>query len=66
MIGFTRLEPPTMDAQGEIDLDVELSPLTLRRTWLPATEVWGEGVFIAPWVARPDTFPPARSHIFPM
>ena len=45
-IGFTRLEPPTMDAQGEIDLDVELSPLTLRRTWLPATEVWGEGVFI--------------------
>lgn len=45
-IGFTRLEPATQDAQGDFDLEVELSPLTVDRKWLPASEVWGEGVFI--------------------
>jgi hypothetical protein len=45
-IGFTRLEPSTADLQGEFDLDVKSAPLGLTTNWLPATEIWGEGVFI--------------------
>lgn len=60
-IGFTRLEPSTPDLQGEYDLAVESAPLGLNTTWLPATEVLGEGVFIqfdeqaiTSWEQRPE------------
>jgi hypothetical protein len=47
-IGFTRLEPATMDQHGEFehDLGVQRSSLSLTESWLPAAEVRGEGVFL--------------------
>lgn len=45
-IGFTRLEAITPDLQGEFDLGVQSARLGLTSTWLPATEVRGEGVFV--------------------
>lgn len=45
-IGFTRLEAPTADLQGEFDLGVENCRLGLNTNWLPAAETWGEGVFL--------------------
>jgi hypothetical protein len=60
MVGFTRL-----DAVGELtdpDLSIEIDPVRLSRqepTWVPATEVRGEGIFIqfnerkiTQWLAR--------------
>ncbi len=59
-IGFTRLEAVSPDLQGEYDLDVKSAPLGLTTNWLPATEIWGEGVFlqldekaVQAWEARP-------------
>lgn len=46
-VGFTRLEAPTPDADGEVDLGVESQRLGLDTRWLPASEVRGEGVWIA-------------------
>jgi hypothetical protein len=46
-VGFTRLEAVTPDLQGEFDLNVQSASLGLTADWLPATEVLGEGVFIA-------------------
>lgn len=45
-IGFTRLEPASVDLQGRYDLGVESAPLSLQRDWLPATEIRGEGFFL--------------------
>jgi hypothetical protein len=45
-IGFTRLESPTADLQGEFDLGVENCRLGLNTNWLPASETWGEGVLV--------------------
>lgn len=45
-IGFTRLEPVQPDLEGEFDLAVQSAPLSLTQSWLPATEVRGEGVFL--------------------
>ena len=45
-VGFTRLEAPTADLQGEFDLGVTSAALGLHTNWLPATEVRGEGIFI--------------------
>ncbi len=45
-VGFTRLEAPTADLQGEYDLGVENCRLGLHTDWLPAGETWGEGVFV--------------------
>lgn len=45
-IGFTRLEAPTADLQGEFDLGVENCRVGLNTDWLPAAETWGEGVFL--------------------
>jgi hypothetical protein len=60
-IGFTRFEPVSADLQGEFDLRVESARLGLTTDWLPATEVWGEGVFIEldeaavhAWEKQPD------------
>lgn len=59
-IGFTRLEAATADLQGEYDVQVESAALGLATDWLPASEVRGEGVFLAfreealrAWEARP-------------
>jgi hypothetical protein len=59
-VGFTRIEPPTPDLQGEFDLNVENANIGLAASWLPATEIRGEGVFIqlddravAQWERRP-------------
>ncbi|MCC6521904.1 MAG: DUF1998 domain-containing protein [Polyangiaceae bacterium] len=45
-IGFTRLEASTPDLQGEFDLGVQSARLGLTTSWLPATEIRGEGAFI--------------------
>jgi hypothetical protein len=45
-VGFTRLEAPTADLQGEYDLGVTTCKLGLNTNWLPASESWGEGVFV--------------------
>ena len=65
-VGFTRIEPPTPDLQGEYDLGVESARVGLSPTWLPASEMRGEGVFIqldesaiAEWEERPSVI--ARS-----
>ncbi|MCB9708797.1 MAG: DUF1998 domain-containing protein [Myxococcales bacterium] len=58
--GFTRLEPPMADNQGEFDdLNIKAAPLSVKESWLPATTVQGEGLFlqlssaaIAEWEAR--------------
>lgn len=59
-VGFTRFEAPTPKVNGELDLEVELAPLSREVTWLPATQNRGEGVFIAfsadaiaAWLERP-------------
>ncbi len=59
-IGFTRFEAMMPDIDGELDLDVQMAPLSREPGWLPATENRGEGVFlafsseaIATWLKRP-------------
>lgn len=46
-VGFTRFEATLPDINGELDLDVELAPLSRELTWLPATQNRGEGVFLS-------------------
>jgi hypothetical protein len=45
-VGFTRLEPPAPEVDGELDIDVERQQLDREVSWLPAVEHRGEGVFI--------------------
>lgn len=45
-VGFTRLGSPVPDLQGEYDDAAQLAALTLAESWLPATEILGEGVFL--------------------
>lgn len=45
-LGFTRIEAPAPNLQGEYDLGVTTAPLGLQTDWLPASEVRGEGIFI--------------------
>lgn len=51
-VAFTRLDSPTPDAEGEVELTgVYPAPLANHHhedyRWLPAVEIFGEGVFIA-------------------
>lgn len=46
-IGFTRFDATFPDIEGELDLDIELAPLSRELTWLPAYQNRGEGVFIS-------------------
>lgn len=46
-VGFTRLEPPSPSLQGEFDLRTRRAELGQNTNWLPASEVNGEGIFIA-------------------
>jgi hypothetical protein len=59
-IGFTRFDAALPDISGELELGVEVAPLSRELAWLPAGENRGEGVFlafsdaaIASWLARP-------------
>lgn len=58
-IGLTRLVPTLVDLQGETDTSA-LQPLGLTQTWLPAAELFGEGVLLCldeekvqEWESRP-------------
>lgn len=46
-VGFTRLEPPTASLQGEFDLGTRRAELGMNTDWLPASEINGEGLFVA-------------------
>jgi hypothetical protein len=46
-VGFTRFDATLPDINGELVLDVEMAPLSRDRTWLPANENRGEGVFLS-------------------
>ena len=59
-IGFTRFDAALPDINGELDLDVELAPLSRDLTWLPANQNRGEGIFLSfsedaiqEWLKRP-------------
>jgi MrfA Zn-binding domain len=45
-VGFTRLEPVTANLQGEYDLEVRAAPLAQLASWLPASEIRGEGMLV--------------------
>ncbi len=58
-VGFTRFEANFSDIDGELDLDIELAPLSRELHWLPAYQNRGEGIFlsfcpdeIAKWLQR--------------
>jgi len=58
-VGFTRFEPPTTDLD-ELKLEVKRADLAREVTWLPATEIHGEGVLLSfnrekleAWLRRP-------------
>ncbi|MFC9953021.1 DrmB family protein [Streptomyces prasinus] len=66
LIGFTRLDAPDPESP-EIAQRVDLS--RGNQTWVPASEVRGEGVFLrvrdglmAPWVARMEKSPRMEAH----
>jgi hypothetical protein len=46
-VGFTRFEATLPDINDELDLDVEMAPLSRDLTWLPANQNRGEGVFLS-------------------
>lgn len=46
-IGFTRLDSPSPDAEGEYELPVGVAPLGHDEDWVPAVEIYGEGIFVA-------------------
>lgn len=59
-VGFTRFEAPQPDVDGELALEVKPADIARETTWLPATEIHGEGVLIAfkrealrAWAERP-------------
>ncbi len=62
LVGFTRFEPVMPDIEGELDMNVEVAPIGRDKSWFPAVEHKGEGVFIGfkkteieKWLARPGT-----------
>jgi hypothetical protein len=67
-IGLTRLSSATPNLQGEYDDASRLQPVGLNSTWLPAVELFGEGVLICldeaqvkAWENRPEVL--AREEI---
>ena len=60
-IGFTRFEGSLPDVDGELDLEIEMAPLSRDNTWVPANQNRGEGVFLSfsadaikAWLGQPD------------
>lgn len=45
-IGLTRLSAEPPDLQGDFQNATRLQPLGLTQTWLPAAEIFGEGVLV--------------------
>lgn len=61
LVGFSRLSAVTPDLQGDYDERASVAPISLIQNWLPATEVFGEGVLvrfkesaICAWEDRPE------------
>ena len=64
LYGFTRFEPAPTTTDGDIEdvrLAVRGAPISRDADWLPAVELFGEGLFlnfneaaIREWLARPD------------
>ncbi len=61
LVGFTRLEAPLPDVDGEYDTDVTRAELDENPSWFPAVENRGEGVFlsldpvrVAGWLGRTE------------
>jgi hypothetical protein len=59
-VGFTRFDATFPGIDGELDLDVELAPLSRELRWLPAYQNRGEGLFVSfrtdaieAWLQRP-------------
>lgn len=59
-VGLTRLSATPVNLEGETEDASSLQPLGLTQTWLPAAEIFGEGVLIcldeeevAKWERRP-------------
>jgi hypothetical protein len=46
LAGFTRFEASGPDIQGELEIGVKRAALARDTSWVPATEIRGEGVFI--------------------
>lgn len=46
-VGFTRFDATFPDIDGELDLDIELAPLSRELHWLPAYQNRGEGIFLS-------------------
>lgn len=46
LAGFTRFEAAGPDVNGELEIGVRRAALARDTTWVPATEIRGEGVFI--------------------
>jgi hypothetical protein len=46
LVGFSRLSAATPDLQGDYDDTAQVAAISLTQNWLPATEIWGEGVVI--------------------
>ena len=60
-VGFTRFEAAGPDIDGELDLGVQVAPLAVDTSWLPAVENHGEGIFlqfkasaVEEWLKRPS------------
>lgn len=61
LVGFTRLETPVPDIDGEYETDVSRAALDDNPAWFPAVENRGEGIFVAlrpgsvdEWLERPS------------
>jgi hypothetical protein len=61
LAGFTRFEASGPDIQGELEIGVKRAALARDTSWVPATEIRGEGVFIQfkkdaveAWAAKPS------------
>lgn len=46
LIGFTRLEPSTVDIDGELTLGAKRAELSISQNWRPCNENRGEGFFL--------------------
>ncbi len=66
-VGFTRLDSPTANLQGEFDMEVRIAEIGVQNNWLPAIEIRGEGIFLRldedelrEWESRPEVIERAK------
>jgi len=67
LIGFTRFESASVDAEGEADINVRRAALADPVDWVPAVENKGEGIFIQfrkeaiqKWMGKPAVLARAK------